>query len=78
MSSNAINQEVTKIVILVKHGEKFYKVYSVHLKHIYVYRYLCTGVGYRYFKLRKSFSKFYRRHSALVEKYIISLKTLLQ
>ena len=23
--------------------------------------------GYRYFKLRKTFSKFYRRHSALVE-----------
>ena len=24
--------------------------------------------GYRYFKLRKAFSKFYRRHSAFVEK----------
>ena len=34
--------------------------------------------GYRCFKLRKAFSKFYRRHSALVEKYSISLKTLLQ
>ena len=34
--------------------------------------------GYRYFKLSKAFSKFYRRHSALVEKYSISLKTLLQ
>ena len=34
--------------------------------------------GYRYFKLRKTFSKFYRRHSALVEKYCVSLKTLLQ
>ena len=32
--------------------------------------------GYRYFKLRKAFSKFYR--SALVEKYSVSLKTLLQ
>ena len=31
--------------------------------------------GYRYFKLRKAF---YRRHSALVEKYSFSLKTLLQ
>ena len=30
--------------------------------------------GYRYFKLRKAFSKFYRRHSSLV----VSLKTLLQ
>ena len=34
--------------------------------------------GYRYFKLRKAFSKFYRRHSALVEKYSVCLKTLLQ
>ena len=34
--------------------------------------------GYRYFKLRKAFSKLYRRHSALLEKYSASLKTLLQ
>ena len=34
--------------------------------------------GYRYFKLRKAFSKFYCRHSALLEKYSVSLKTLLQ
>ena len=34
--------------------------------------------GYRYFKLRKTFSKFYRRHSVLLEKYSVSLKTLLQ
>ena len=34
--------------------------------------------GYQYFKLRKAFSKFYRRHSASVEKYSVSLKTLLQ
>ena len=34
--------------------------------------------GYRYFKLRKAFSKFYRRHSALLEKYSVSLKALLQ
>ena len=31
--------------------------------------------GYCYFKLRKAFSKFYRRHSALVEKYNVGLKT---
>ena len=31
-----------------------------------------------YFKLRKAFSKFYRIHSALLEKYSVSLKTLLQ
>ena len=34
--------------------------------------------GYRYFIRRKAFSKFYRRHSALVEKYNASLKTLMQ
>ena len=34
--------------------------------------------GYRYFKLHKAFSKYYRRHSALLEKYSVSLKTLLQ
>ena len=34
--------------------------------------------GYPYFKLRKAFSKFYRRHSALVEKYSVRLKTFLQ
>ena len=33
--------------------------------------------GYRYVKLRKAFSKFYRRHSAFLEKYSVSLKTLL-
>ena len=33
---------------------------------------------YRYFKLRKAFSKFYRRHSALLEKYSVSLKHLQQ
>ena len=34
--------------------------------------------GYRYFKLRQAFSKFYRRHSALLEKYSVPLKTLLR
>ena len=34
--------------------------------------------GYRYFKIRKAFPKFYRRHSGLVDKYSVSLKTFLQ
>ena len=33
---------------------------------------------YRYFKFREAFSRFDRRHSALVEEYSVSLKTLLQ
>ena len=34
--------------------------------------------GYRYHKLHKAFSKFYYRHSELIVKYNICLKTLLQ
>ena len=33
--------------------------------------------GYRYHKLRKTFSKFYRRHYELNSKYNVGLKTLL-
>ena len=33
---------------------------------------------YRYHKIRKAFSKFYHRHSELIVKYNIELKTLLQ
>ena len=33
---------------------------------------------YPYHKLRKAFSKFYRRYSELVEKYNVSLRKLLQ
>ena len=34
--------------------------------------------GYRYHKLHKAFSKFYRRHFDIVSKYNVGLKTLLQ
>ena len=34
--------------------------------------------GYRYHKIQKAFSKFYHRHSELIGKYNIWLKTLLQ
>ena len=34
--------------------------------------------GHRYHKIRKAFSKFYHRHSELIVKYNIGLKTLLQ
>ena len=33
--------------------------------------------GYRYHKLRKTFSKFYRRHNELISKFNFGLKTLL-
>ena len=35
------------------------------------------GQGYRYHKLCKSFSNFYRRHFDLISKYNVRLKTLL-
>ena len=34
--------------------------------------------GYRYHKLRKAFSKFYRHHFDLVSKFNVGLKSLLQ
>ena len=34
-----------------------------------------TEQGYRYHKLRKTFSKFYRRHYELVSKFSVGLKT---
>ena len=34
--------------------------------------------GYRFHNLRKAFSKFYRRHFELIEKYHVSLKKLMQ
>ena len=33
--------------------------------------------GYRYHKIRKAFSKFYRRHFDIVSKYNVRLKRLL-
>ena len=35
------------------------------------------GQGYRYHKIRKAFSKFYRRHFDIVSKYSVGLKPLL-
>ena len=37
-----------------------------------------TKRGYRYYKLRKAFSKFYRKHSAFIDKYNVGLIVLLQ
>ena len=39
---------------------------------------LMTSTTERYHKIRKAFSKFYYRHSELIVKYNIGLKTLLQ
>ena len=39
--------------------------------------YISQLIRYRYHKLRKAFSKFYRRHFDIVSKYNVGLKTLL-
>ena len=44
---------------------------------IIVIRFKLLRQGYRYHKLRKAFSKFYRRHFDIASKYNIGLKTLL-
>ena len=38
----------------------------------------CYNQGNRYHKIRRAFSKLYHRHSELIVKYNIGLKTLLQ
>ena len=37
-----------------------------------------TKRGYRYYKFRKAFSKFYRKHSAFIDKYNVGLIILLK
>ena len=48
-------------------------LWSLHHGHHYK-----NKQGYRYHSNRKAFSKFYHRHSELVVKYNIGLKTLLE
>ena len=43
-----------------------------------IYEYISAKETYRYQQIRKAFSKFYHRHSELIVKYNIGLKTLLQ
>ena len=54
----------------------------IELSLSYVYpKFQASGIllqqGHRYHKLRKTFSKFYRRHYELISKYNVGLKTLL-
>ena len=51
---------------------------SPELLQILVIKPLLLKAGLSLFYIRKAFSKFYRRHSALVEQYNVRLKTLLQ
>ena len=61
--------------------------YGVYISQLIRFARVCNHVtefnaeiiqqGYRYHKLRKTFSKFYRRHYKLNSKYTVGLKTLL-
>ena len=71
----------TSYRVYISHLSKFARASSNLNDFNYHYKALTAKLlrqDYRYFKLRKAFLKFYHRHSALVEKYCISLKTLLQ
>ena len=46
-------------------------------RHLIEIRKINVKQGYRYHKLRKTFSKYYRRHYELVSKFNVGLKTLL-
>ena len=52
-------------------------IHDFHNKNIFLTAKL-SKQDYRYHKIRKAFSKFYHRHSELIVKYNIHLKTLLQ
>ena len=60
--------------------------YGVYISQLIRIARVCSNVddfkllkhGYRYHKIRIAFSKFYHRHSELIVKYNIGLKTLLQ
>ena len=53
---------------------------SCHVKYTELNKCLTAKLlqqGYRYHKLQKTFSKFYRRHYELISKYNVGLKKLL-
>ena len=64
--------------------------YGVYISQLIRFARVCSSVrnlfltakllkqGYRYHKIRKAFSKLFHRHSELIVKYNIALKTLLQ
>ena len=58
--------------------QPFYYLPPICLLVLFLFFMIISIRGYCYFKLRKVFLKFYRKHSALVEKYKVNLKTLLQ
>ena len=59
----------------------FTEIHSIYMSASRFYKCLTAKLlqqGYRYHKLRKTFSKFYRRHYELISKFNFGLKTLLR
>ena len=63
---------IQKIFLLNKYLSDFISIYCREIK-----MYQLVEGRFRYHKLRKTFSKFYRRHYELVSKFGVGLKTLL-
>ena len=62
--------QLIRFALVSSHVDDFntsYKVFTAKL----------LRPGYRYHKIRKAFSKYYRRHFDIVSKYNVGLKTLL-
>ena len=51
---------------------------AIHVFAKYMFNSQLLQQGYRFHKLRKTFSKFYRRHYELISKFNVELKTLLR
>ena len=72
-TSNGVNTSQ-----LIRFAKASYSVNDFNCRYKKVLTAKFLRQGYRYHELRKIFSKFYRRHSGLVEKYNVSLRKLQQ
>ena len=61
----SVNSDVTRATICTLYGLRSKRDVPVGV----------LKQGYRYHKLRKAFSKFYRRHYELISKYNVGLKS---
>ena len=70
-----------EVLNLIESVSKGFPTYSSHVDDFNTRNKVLTAKllrqGYIYHKLRKAFSKFYRRHFDIVSKYNVVLKTLL-
>ena len=64
--------------LVIFHSHKHHLVREEHLKRCKVFEKKELKQGYRYHKLRKTFSKFYRRYYDLISKFQVGLKSLLR